>query len=86
MYILEKIGLVPNTPVNTYKCDTVDDLQLIKTEGVPMGSVCYVINTGITYHLNSNKQWIMQPSGGGSTGGGGASPENIIYDGGIVVQ
>lgn len=83
MYILEKIGRVPNTPVNTYKCDTVDDLQLIETENIPMGSICYVISTGTTYHFNSNHQWIAQPSGGG--GGGGTNPGEIIYDGGVVV-
>ncbi len=83
MYILEKVGRVPNTPVYSFKCDSVDDLQLIKTDDVPMGSTCYVINSGVIYHLNSQKQWIAQPSG--SSGGEGSGPSDITYDGGIVV-
>ena len=51
-----------------------------------MGSRCYVINSGVTYALNSAKQWKKVPSG---SSGGGDTPDvpgsDIIYDGGEEV-
>ena len=51
-----------------------------------MGSECYVINTGVTYALNSFGEWKLKPTStsGGGSGGGGDTPgsSDIIYDGG----
>ena len=79
-YILRKIGNADNIAVNYYEVDTERDMWEIDVSNVPMGSRCYVINTGSTYALNSSKEWKLVPTGGGS---GGETPSgNIIYDGG----
>ena len=86
--ILKKIGSTTNVPVHTFECDDVADLSKIDVSKSPMGSRCYVINTGTWYALNSKKQWKTVPSGGGDNpggGGGGDLPEEgeeIVYDGG----
>lgn len=83
--ILKMIGKQTNTPVHTFECDDTADLSKIDISKSPMGSRCYVINTGTWYALNSRKEWKKVPSGGNSGGGGGDTPESgedIIYDGG----
>lgn len=82
-YILRTIGKASNVPYHYFECDNESDLSTIDVSQSVMGSRCYVINTGKTYALNSNKQWKVVPS---SSGGGGADPEDyIIYDGGEEV-
>lgn len=84
-YILRKVGKASNVPYHYFECDDETDLSAIKVTGVPMGSRCYVINSGKTYALNSLKEWKIVPmgsSGGGSGGSGGESDGDIIYDGG----
>ena len=52
----------------------------IDISNAPMGSRCYVINTGSTYALNSSKEWKLVPTGGG----GGTPSGDVIYDGGTT--
>ena len=89
-YILRKVGNTPNVPTKYFECDNESDMSLISVIGVPMGSECYVINTGATYALNSLGEWKLKPtstSGGGGGGGGGDTPggNDIVYDGGEEV-
>ena len=56
-YILKTIGESANAPIKHFECDDVDDLYLIDTADVLMGSTCYVIHTNTLYTLNSNKEW-----------------------------
>lgn len=87
-YILRKVGNVPNVSVKYFECDNESDISLIDITGVPMGSRCYVINSGATYILNSMGQWKLQPTYGSGTGGGGNEDtpnNNVIYDGGEEV-
>ena len=80
--ILKRIGKQSNVPFHTFECDDVSDLSKIDVSQSPMGSRCYVINTGTWYALNSAKKWKAMPASGG---GGGDTPEEgeeIIYDGG----
>lgn len=88
-YILKTVGTVPNIPVQWFECDNESDLSAINVSSVPMGSRCYVINSGKTYALNSLKQWKLVPnsSQGGDPGSGGDTPESgdIVYDGGEEV-
>jgi hypothetical protein len=86
-YILKKIGSKANIPCRTFECDDEADLVSIDTTGAPMGSRCYVINSGKWFALNSAGNWKSVPTGGG----GGDTPSDpdpdapsvdIIYDGG----
>lgn len=79
--ILRKIGNADNVAVNYYEVDTERDMWEINVSNAPMGSRCYVINTGSTYALNSSKEWKLVPTGGG---GGGTPSGDIIYDGGTT--
>ena len=45
-------------------------MSLISVRGIPIGSECYVINTGATYALNSLGEWKLKPT---SASGGGAA-------------
>lgn len=81
--ILRKIGDADNVAVNYYEVDTERDMWEIDVSNVPMGSRCYVINTGSTYALNSSKEWKLVPTGSGS-GGGGTPSGDVIYDGGTT--
>ena len=80
--ILRKIGNADNVAVNYYEVDTERDMLEIDVSNAPMGSRCYVINTGSTYALNSSKEWKLVPTGGG--GGGGTPSGDVIYDGGTT--
>lgn len=86
-YVLQKVGNTPNIPTQYFECDNESDLTSIEVSSAPMGSECYVINSGATYVLNSQKQWKLRPASGGSGGGGGDTPSgsDIIYDGGEEV-
>ena len=92
-YVLKKVGKTPNIPFKTFECDNESDMADINLKGVPMGSRCYVINTGATYALNSEGEWKKVPSGGGSgdniyDGGDeneGTGDKDVIYDGGEEV-
>lgn len=77
--ILRKIGNADNIAVNYYEVDTERDMLEINVSNAPMGSRCYVINTGSTYALNSSKEWKLVPTG---SGGGGTPSGDVIYDGG----
>lgn len=85
--MLKKIAGNPNISYYEFVCDTEDDLPSIETARVPMGSTCYVIDSGITYILNGQKEWkkytgSSATSGEENGGSGGSSEEVIIYDGG----
>ena len=91
-YVLKKVGRTPNIPFKTFECDNVADMADINLKGVPMGSRCYVINTGDTYALNSAGEWKLVPSNGGGNGNdydggeeGGVTGGDVIYDGGEEV-
>ena len=80
--ILRKIGNADNVAVNYYEVDIERDMWEIDVANAPMGSRCYIINTGSTYALNSSKEWKLVPTGGG--GGGGTPSDDVIYDGGTT--
>lgn len=87
--ILRKIGNADNVAVNYYEADTERDMWEIDVSKAPMGSRCYVIDTGSTYALNSRKEWKAVPSGGGDViydggTGSGSSTGDVIYDGGTT--
>lgn len=83
-YILKKIGELTNTPYRTFECDDESDLTNIDITGIPMGSRCYVIESGKWFALNSAGEWKAIPSGGG-TNPDGPDGDKIIYDGGEEV-
>lgn len=80
-YILKKIGKASNVPCQYFECDEEADLPTINVSSAPMGSRCYIINSGKTYALNSAKVWKLVPASGGSSD---PDPdyEEVIYDGG----
>ncbi|MCM1324404.1 MAG: hypothetical protein NC218_09645 [Acetobacter sp.] len=60
--------------VNHYAVDTESDVSKLPTY-CAMGSSATVIATGAKYMLNSNKQWVKQPTetaGGSGSGGSGS--------------
>ena len=65
------IGNADNIAINYYEVDTEHDMQEIDVANAPMGSRCYVVNTGSTYALNSSKEWKLVPTSGGETPSGG---------------
>ena len=88
-YVLRSVGKASNIPYHYFECDNESDLSTIDTSRAPMGSRCYVINSGKTYALNSLKEWKAVPSSNGSGGSGGGnsggSGSDIVYDGGEEV-
>lgn len=84
-HILRKIGNASNVSVYRYEADTEADMRAIDVSMAPMGSRCYIIDTGDTYALNSNKEWKPVPKGsGGDIIYDGGSSGDIIYDGGTT--
>ena len=81
-YILRKKGSNTNILCHYFECDEESDLSTIDTSSSPMGSRCYVINSGNLYVLNSAKVWKKVPVS--TEGGGGDVPsvEEVVYDGG----
>lgn len=67
-YILKKIGKSANIPYCTFECDDESDLSAIDITDVPMGSRCYVINSGKWFALNSIGEWKNIPNSGISDG------------------
>ena len=55
--ILRKVGNSTNIAVNQYEADTELDMKDINVQEAPMGSRCYVIESGNTYVLNGSKEW-----------------------------
>lgn len=92
-FLLKRVGKTPNIPFKHFVCDDKSDLSTIELYLVPIGSTCYVVNTGETYVLNSKNEWKLRPAGasapendnnpdGGEvpdSGGGGG-----IWDGGEI--
>lgn len=66
-----------------FLCDYQSDVANLPTNRKP-GSSAYVIENGNKYILNSDHEWVLQPSGGG--GDQPLPPEDItiIYDGGLI--
>ena len=72
-YILSKVGQSFNVPVHIYEADTEEDMKDINIQEAPMGSRCYVINTGAWYVLNDKSEWKIVPKKEGGGGGQGAA-------------
>ena len=87
MYVLKKAGGNSNIAYQEFVCDDLTDMNSINIKTCTMGSTCYVINTGATYVLNSQKEWRLKiTNSSGSTSGSIPSPDdNYVYDGGEEV-
>ena len=72
-YILRKVGNATNIAVNQYEADTELDMKSINVQEAPMGSRCYIINTGAWYVLNDKGEWKVVPKKEGGGGGQGAA-------------
>lgn len=81
-YILRQKGSDTNILCHYFECDEESDLSTINTSSAPMGSRCYVINSGNLYALNSAKVWKKVPVSTGGGGGDVPSVEEVISDGG----
>ena len=81
-YILRQKGSNTNILCHYFECDEESDLSTIDTSSSPMGSRCYVINSGNLYVLNSAKVWKKVPVSTGGGGGDVPSVEEVVYDGG----
>ena len=81
-YILRQKGSNTNILCHYFECDEESDLSTIDTSSAPMGSRCYVINSGNLYALNSAKVWKKVPVSTGGGGGDVPSVEEVISDGG----
>ena len=81
-YILRQKGSDTNILCHYFECDEESDLSTINTSSAPMGSRCYVINSGNLYALNSAKVWKKVPISTGGGGGDVPSVEEVISDGG----
>ena len=77
-YILEKVGEATNIATYNYVANTEAEVHDIDVNETPMGSRCYVIESGNTYVLNGSKEWRS-----GSNGSILSSP-SIISKGSIV--
>ena len=56
-YILEKVGEATNIATYNYVANTEAEVHDIDVNETPMGSRCYVIESGNTYVLNGSKEW-----------------------------
>ena len=81
-YILRQKGSNTNILCHYFECDEESDLSTIDTSSAPMGSRCYVINSGNLYVLNSAKVWKKVPVSTGGGGGDVPSIEEVVNDGG----
>lgn len=81
-YILRQKGSNTNILCHYFECDEESDLSTINTSSAPMGSRCYVINSGNLYVLNSAKVWKKAPVPTGGSGGDVPSVEEVVHDGG----
>ena len=81
-YILRQKGSNTNILCHYFECDEESDLSTIDTSSAPMGSRCYVINSGNLYALNSAKVWKKVPVSTGGGGGDVPSVEEVVFDGG----
>ena len=74
--------------IKHYNLDTEEDLTKLPTKNESMGCTCFVIETSKYYMLNSNLKWVeINPLGKNSSssgGGGNETPDDIIYEGGLV--
>ena len=77
-YILRQKGSNTNILCHYFECDEESDLLKIDVTASPMGSRCYIINSGKTYALNSAKEWKLVPYGSSNTG----DNIDVVYDGG----
>ena len=81
-YILRQKGSDTNILCHYFECDEESDLSTTNSSSAPMGSRCYVINSGNLYALNSAKVWKKVPISTGGGGGDVPSVEEVISDGG----
>lgn len=59
MYLLKQGGRI-DYHYKEYYLDTEDELSQIPVANCCPGSIAYVIATGATYMLNSQKAWVVQ--------------------------
>ena len=71
---LLKVGNSFNVPQKQYICDTETERNSLKAY---FGDLCLVIETGLTYILNSLGEWVVYAIGGG---GGNANTDLIAPD------
>ena len=62
-YILEKVGEATNIATYNYVTNTEAEVHDIDVNETPMGSRCYVIESGNTYVLNGSKEWRSDSNG-----------------------
>ena len=62
-YILEKVGETSNIATYNYIANTEAEVHDIDVNETPMGSCCYVIESGNTYVLNGSKEWRSNSNG-----------------------
>lgn len=74
MYNAVKNGNVYDYNYKKFVCDTISDMNAIKTEKLAAGSTALVLNAEggqALYILSNQKKWVVYsaPAGGSSTGG-----------------
>ena len=57
MLILKSKGTIPNIPEYQFIADSDSDIAELPNENVPVGSTCYVIDSGKILISNSNCEW-----------------------------
>lgn len=67
----------PAYGVKHYILDTSSDIPNLTIADVP-GSTAYVIETGKTYILNNNEQWVVMPSSSSNSGGTSSGGDEYI--------
>ena len=70
-----------------YIVDLESDISSLPTHGIPPGSIAFVIEKSIHYMLNNQRRWVkveLSTGGNGGGSGGGETPDEVIYDGGLL--
>ena len=73
--------------VKKFALDLESDLASVDVSLCNPGSVAFIIENSKYFMLNSSKQWVavQLSSGGGNSGGGGEdTPDEVIYNGGLI--
>lgn len=89
-HVLTRVGHTFNLQIKHFTCDEKSDLDKIDLTLVPPGSTAKIIANGAVYMLNTQRQWVLQPTGsssggGGESGGGtGDSDDHYIWDSGEI--
>ena len=78
MYNAVKNGSTYDFNYKEFVCDTMDDMNAIRTKKLAAGATAVVLETGERYILSNEKKWVFQAVSTGGSTGGDLTPEDAV--------